>query len=87
MMIVVHNSELKTTAIYTLGELHVSSKLVLNRLVWEEGKETRKDRGRQVLPAEQKSVASWESEKGICVVAPRERVREWGWISQLGAAG
>ena len=43
MMIVVHNSELKTTAIYTLGELHVSSKLVLNRLVWEEGKETRKE--------------------------------------------
>lgn len=43
----------------------VSTKLVLNRLVWEEGRETRKDRGRQVLPAEeQKSAASWESEKG-----------------------
>lgn len=65
----------------------VSTKLV-NSLVWEEGRETRKDRGRQVLPAEaQKSPASWDSAKGICVVAPREKVQGWGWISQLGAAG
>lgn len=49
MMMVVHNSELKTTAIYTLvnHRVHdsVSTKLV-NSLVWEEGRETRKDRGR-----------------------------------------
>ena len=54
----------------------VSTKLVLNRLVGKKKERQGKTKKGQVLPAEgQKSAASWESEKGICVVAPRKGSR------------
>lgn len=73
-MIVVHNSELKTTAIYTLGgQVHdsVSTKLVLG-LVWEEGRETGKTEGSRCSQQRTKSHRPVGMNKGS-VVAPREK--------------